>query len=151
MATDGGVRIYDLSSVSSVYDSYSFDGKDPLCLSYSGDGKYLAVGYLSSSTVKILNASTYNLVTSLSTSHNNVYGIDFNSDSTKLLTCGTNNRFIVWDTSTWSRLGANFSIGASVYDCKFATDDYVGIAISNSEVLVYDTTYTSTPVILYDP
>ena len=56
-------------------------------------------------SIRIIDARTCSLVNSFATGHAKVNDVDFNQDGTKMLTCGDDQKFKVWDAST----GAIFS------------------------------------------
>lgn len=103
-----------------------------------------------------MNTSNCAQINSFSTGHAKVYGIDINVNGTKMLTCGDDKTFKVWNistsailTSTPPYLGGGFDAGEVVMSCKFSSQDYVIIGLNSvNKVKVYTTSYnTSTALI----
>ena len=42
-----------------------------------------------------------------------------------LLTCGDDNYFKIWSTSTWGSVSGGFDLGNTVMSCKFTSDNSV--------------------------
>ena len=65
--------------------------------------------------MKIINTSNCAVLKTFSTGHAKVHGINFNSDGTKMLTCGDDQKFKVWSTSTLlstpTMIGGDFDVG----------------------------------------
>ena len=108
---------------------------------FSPNGNYLLVGY-ESSTVDIVDTSTYSRVQTLNTGHSKVYDIDFYDDST-LVTCGDDQKFKIWDpTAGWSNQHTSSGHGDVVWQCKFNSNGKVGIGLSPGTIRIYDSSYS---------
>ena len=82
----------------------------------------------------------------LSTSHSTLNEIDFNYDFTKLVTCGDDDVFRVWDTSTWTSFYTSSSMGSDINTCKFTYDDTIIIGMDDGRVRTFHpTSATSYP------
>ena len=99
------------------------------------------VGYEVSSA-SILSGTSYTLIQSLNTGHSKVHDIDFTSDSTKMITCGDDKKFKVWDTSSWSNIHSSSDLGQDIWKCTYAYNDYFAIGLDPGPVRVYDTSYS---------
>jgi WD40 repeat protein len=105
------VRIYNSVTRAQVANYRRWGYKATTCR-YSPDGTKIAVGY-EDNDIKIVKGDIgYWEMYTVNTGHGKVYGVDFSSDSSKLLTCGDNGRFRVFNVqSSYSSIGGNFNIG----------------------------------------
>lgn len=93
-----------------------------------------------SGTVRIVGTTNCSLIASFNTGHSKVLGADFSFDGKKLLTCGDDQTFRVWNISQYSTttptttpqvLGGGFNVGEVVRSCKFSFDDHVLVGIQS--------------------
>lgn len=114
------------------------------------NSSYIAFGF-ENDNVKIVSASTCTQTNSFSTGHSKVYDIDFNMEGTKMVTCGDDKKFRVWNssastffTSTPPSLGGGFDCGEVVMSCKLSYEDDVLIGVNSiNRVRVYSPPYSS--------
>lgn len=86
----------------------------------------------------ILSADNYTKVVSLNTDHAKVHDIDFLQDSSKMITCGEDRKFKVWDTSSWSKTYESEDLGQVVWSCTYASDGFAGVGLNSGEVRLYN-------------
>lgn len=91
-----------------------------------------------------MDLGTCNIINTIGTGHIKVYDVDFSYDGTKMLTCGDDNKFKVWDISATnirtgipSVIGGGFNTGNKIWSCKFSFDDYVLVGCDTNLVTVY--------------
>jgi|JI10StandDraft_1071094.scaffolds.fasta_scaffold61848_3 WD40 repeat protein len=56
--------------------------------------------------IHIIDGSSFNFLTNISTGHNKVYDLDFRFDSNRLLTCGDDSRTRIWNTSNITNISS---------------------------------------------
>ena len=73
-----------------------------------------------------------------------VHDIDFLLDSSRMLTCGEDRKFKVWDpASAWGNTYESSDLGQTVWSCAYAYDGYVGVGLNSGEVRVYNSEFSS--------
>lgn len=93
---------------------------------FSKNGMYIAVGQ-ASSTVNIIQVSTFTSVKNISTGLSSVKEVDFSWDNTRLLVCGSNGINVYNVGGTWSNAGSNSNGGTAFTSCKFQkNNNYFG-------------------------
>lgn len=121
------VRVYDSLSLTL---KFSFDTPNvPYALKFNGLNTLLVVGS-KHNDLKILTLAT-GVVTTLNSGQTEVYGVDFSSDSSKLVTCGKDNELRVWNPTTWSTTPLNnwAGVGGTDYfSCEFTSLDNILIS-----------------------
>ena len=80
-----------------------------------------------------------------------VYSVDWTSDSSKLLACGENKKFQVWETTNYNQIGGNFDVGEIIWSCRFTSDDSVAVGLENGQVRIYSSTYTNSVIQTFTP
>ena len=96
---------------------------------FSHDGTYVAASYLTDDLI-FISASDCSLIQTLATGHGGILDLDFNSDSTKLVTCGSDNSFKTWNVPA---LTADLSIlrPPNVRQCRYTYDDWIYLGEDN--------------------
>ena len=92
----------------------------------------------------ILSTSTYTRVKALSTGHSKVHDIDFLEDSSRMITCGDDKRFKVWNpSSAWANTYSSSDLGQVLWKCTYAHNGYVAIGLDPGQVRLYNPTFSS--------
>ena len=102
--------------------------------------------------VTVTTTATCSLSKSLATGHAKVLGIDFNSDGSKMVTCGDDKKFRVWNMTpaTPTVIGGGFDVGEVALSCTFSHDEYVAVGIIGNVVKRYSpSTYASSTILSY--
>lgn len=102
---------------------------------------------IDSPTLNIISISNCSIINTLSTGHTKINGLDFSLDGGKMVTCGDDKKFKVWDISSGgvpTLIGGNFDTGQVIWSCKFSFDNYVMIGNSNNEVRIYGPNFGNT-------
>lgn len=89
--------------------------------------------------VTVTNTASCALDKTISTGHSKVLGIDFNFDGSKMLTCGEDQKFRVWNmaVSTPTVIGGEFGLGEVAKSCKLSYDEYAGVGIIGNVVKIF--------------
>lgn len=72
-----------------------------------------------------------------------MHAIDFNVDGTKMMTCGSDGFFRIWDIITDVSISAptlitsNANTGLPIWNCRFYIDSYIMVGDSNGQVNLY--------------
>lgn len=103
----------------------------PRALKYSNDGDMLAIGF-DIDNMDILQTSDYSLAKRLSTGHSKVHDIDFLEDSSRMITCGDDKKFRVWNpTSSWSQTHSSSDLGQVIWQCRYAHDGRIALGMDD--------------------
>ena len=100
---------------------------------------------LDSPSLRVRTTADCSNIATFNSGHPNVYGIDFDSTGTKILTCGSDQKFNIWSFA-FGLLGGGFQTGSKIWSCDFSFDDYVITGDEASTVKIYSTTYTTPAV-----
>lgn len=117
--------IYNASTLN-IICNISHGGLTLLSIKFVPSRPLIVFGF-ENNNVKIVSSTTCLQANSFSTGHSKVYDIDFNMDGTKMVTCGDDKTFKVWNistsaflTSTPPLLGGGFDCGEVVLSCKLS-------------------------------
>ena len=92
----------------------------------------------------ILSGSTYLRVKTLNTDHSKVHDIDFLEDSSRMITCGDDKKFKVWNpSSSWSKTHQSSDLGDVIWKCVYAHDGSVAIGLDPGPVRIYNPAFSS--------
>lgn len=98
-------------------------------------------------SMKILNVSNCAVLKTFPTGHAKVQGINFNQDGSKMVTCGDDQKFKIWDSTTLlttpTIIGGNFNVGQKIWSCEFSYDEYVLLGCENNFVKIYPPSFTN--------
>jgi len=108
------------------------------CLAVSRNGRWIAAG-TRWGEVRVWDATTYNPVFARNEDSDDIYGVDFSPDSTRLVSASNSCKAIVWDIATRSKVQTlDRDGGGGVIAAKYSPQgDRIATASRNS-VRVYD-------------
>lgn len=92
------IRIYDSLSLA-LKLSFTVPN-EPNVIKFNGPGTHIVVGS-ATNDVRVVTIATGAGI-NLPSGHGVVYSLDFNSDSSLLVTCGKDNELKTWNALTWS-------------------------------------------------
>lgn len=110
---------------------------------FSKNGKLLAVGQVGDDTIRVYNVPAFTLNATFRAEHGNtetVYELDFNSDDTKMVTCGSNgyvNQRVLSSGSYDFKVAIDTT--KNVISCKYASNDKIGLSCDNGRMLILKT------------
>lgn len=117
--------IYNATTLSFICD-YNHGGLTLLSLKFVPSRPLIVFGF-ENDNVKIVSSTNCTQVNSFSTGHAKVYDVDFNMNGSKMVTCGDDKKFRVWNISTLAFLtstppiiGGEFDCGEVVLSCKLS-------------------------------
>lgn len=115
-------RVYHAGNKSLVC-TYAHGGLAFGCIKFFPSNDKFAFG-IQGDSLRIVSATNCTVLNTFPTGHTLVHGVNFNALGTKMLTCGEDQKFKVWDittsvilTSTPPLIGGNFNVGQKVKSC----------------------------------
>lgn len=119
-----------------------FPTSDKLAFAYDGND------------LRIISAVNCSVLNTLLTGHGKNYGVDFNKLGTKMLTCGDDKTFRVWDITVWPYvvIGGGFVTSTQpIWSCQFAYDEHVLIGLANANVMLYGPSFVAPALSTFVP
>lgn len=105
---------------------------------FSKTGKWLGVGTTSDDTIRIYNVPAFTLNASFRAEHGNtetVFELDFNSDDTKLATCGSDGKVNqrVFSTGNFD-FKTPIDTSKDVISCKYSSNNKIGLSCTDGQM-----------------
>jgi WD40 repeat protein len=139
------IDVWDLESGTIRY-TLRGHGSEVLSVAFSRDGEWLATGAgrlegtISDSLIKVWNAETGELITTLATlAIGSNLSMDFTPDGSKLITAGTYG-VILYDTATWTQIERLAGHRTWSHDCAISPDGHLLATVNDfSELCLWST------------